>query len=182
MWARPWFGCVDSAGRNERPKGLRMASSDLWWTPPQVLALIESAVGDPIALDPFPRDWDPSKPDGFAIDWATVHTFCNPPYSRLRDFARAFDDAAELGRKWRQQGRQVAISALVPAYTDTRWFERLRCASSVIAFHRGRIGFGRGEGGESTVARFPSAIAYAGPFPGRFCDTMRAAGHWAVIA
>lgn len=148
------------------------SNSDDWYTPKRVLELVETVA--PIAFDPFPINWD-GKHDGFKVSWESLGlTFCNPPYSRMKDFAKsALTRTPAIGDDWH-------FCALVPARPDTAWFESLRENTMVVCFWSGRIKFERGNGLPATSAPFPSVLFYAGPAPGRFCDVMTAAGHWAV--
>jgi len=160
-------------------KALTSSESDNWYTPPDVVALVEQVA--PIALDPFPEQWEAQNrilcPDGFERQWecaAGELTYCNPPYSRLSDFAECWANRRPIVNRWH-------LIALVPSRTDTKWFAMLRQYSDAIAFYLGRIKFVLPDGTRRTSAPFASALFYAGPTPGRFSDVMSAAGHWAVM-
>lgn len=105
------------------------------------------------------------NPDALAADWAELGTWrrhwCNPPYSRCREFvAKA---AAE-----RQRG--VLSVLLLPARTDTRWFHESLWQSGgagyigprpgiEIRFIKGRLKFGDGK----NSAPFPSMVVVFWP-------------------
>lgn len=162
-------------------KALTSSESDNWYTPPEVVALVEQVA--PIALDPFPEQWEAQNrilcPDGFERPWECVAgglTYCNPPYSRLSEFAQAWE-----ARRMFAALQGWHCIALVPSRTDTKWFATLRMYSKAVAFYSGRIKFVLPDGTRRTSAPFASALFYAGPTPGRFLDVMTAAGHWAVM-
>lgn len=144
-------------------------ASDDWHTPRAVLDLAVEVAG-PIMFDPFPCNWDGTL-DGFAVGWASSHTFLNPPYSRMADFAEKF--AIETA------DALTPLIALIPCRPDTRWWDVMRLHASAVCFWRGRIKFGRANGKPATSAPFPSALFYAGPTPGRFADVLSSHG-WVV--
>lgn len=156
---------------------LLSSESDDWYTPREVLDVVEQIA--PIVFDPFPQNWDGNPAtDGFDRPWnpgvENGLTFCNWPYSRNADFAACW--AAEHPRR----GEEWHLVGLAPCRPDTQWFTTMREHSLAVAFWHGRIKFERGNGKPATTAPFPSAAFYSGPTPGRFCDVMTAAGHWAV--
>ena len=99
----------------------------------------------------------------FAIDTGSPEVdqlvFVNPPYGRRVNAMWADKVASEAAAG-------VHIMALVPASTDTIWFQRYWGADKVC-FWRGRLRFG---GGNDTKepADFGSAVAYFGPRGDRF--------------
>ena len=114
-----------------------------WKTPKELYARLDEEFA--FDLDPCPEN--PTF-DGLAVPWnGTV--FVNPPYGR------------ELP-KWTAKGMEELISGrakrivwLVPARTDTRWFQDdLLPRAKEIRFVRGRLRFDDGP----TGAPFPSLI------------------------
>lgn len=90
----------------------------------------------------------PISEDAFSIDWEGS-VFLNPPYGRQI-------------RKWIEKAKASAkgdtsVVCLLPARTDTKWFQ-LCWEASYIVFVSGRIYFG----GAETPAPFPSAVVVFG--------------------
>lgn len=141
-----------------------------WYTPPQIVAAVVDFFDD-IDLDPCAEGGAPKTipalrhytvaDDGLALPWFG-RVYLNPPYG----------DAippwiAKLDACYRAGGIEAGI-ALVPARTDTAWFDPLW--AHTICFVRGRLKFG----GAADSAPFPSALVYLGTEPGRFA---RAVAH-----
>lgn len=141
-----------------------------WYTPPQIVAAVVDFY-DAIDLDPCAEGGEPKTvpalrhytlaDDGLALPWFG-RVYLNPPYG----------DAippwiAKLDACYRAGGIEAGI-ALVPARTDTAWFDPLW--AHTICFVRGRLKFG----GAADSAPFPSALVYLGTEPGRFA---RAVAH-----
>ena len=96
-----------------------------------------------------------SSDDGLAQGWGGK-VYMNPPYGRVIG-----DWVAKLAGEF-QAGNVTEAIALVPARTDTSWFQLLRdCA---ICFVSGRLKFSGG----GNSAPFPSAAAYFGHEPDAF--------------
>ncbi len=102
----------------------KKASSEEWYTPPELVAQILKALG----RDRF--DTDPCSPpakhipatthytkadDGLAQPWHGV-VFCNPPYGRMTGqwTAKARNEIAA--------GHASLVVGLLPAWTDRKWF------------------------------------------------------------
>lgn len=155
-------------------ESLFTSGKDDWNTPPEVLARVR-LVG-PIGFDPC---WNPSSltcprqcawlekgQDGLQLDWAELVgpgevVFVNPPFSTLQ---------TSWGWKIAAEGPRVAargahLVALVPARTDTRWWQPMWEADA-ICFWRGRIRF-LTAGKRQTGSPFPSAFLYWGESDGR---------------
>lgn len=135
---------------------------DDWQTPECVLERVRR-VG-PIDIDPCTsadnpagaaRYYTPSH-DGLAQSWYAPGgiAYVNPPYSRCLDWIAKCAAEAERG---------CQIIALVPARTDTRWWQHCWTADA-ICFWRGRLKFV----GAPASAPFPSAIVYWGREPEKF--------------
>lgn len=95
--------------------------------------------------------------DGLAQPWHG-RIFMNPPYGR--EIAAWVE---KLTQEY-QAGHVTEGIALVPARTDTRWWQMLR--DHPVCLVRGRLRF-VGEGNTS-AAPFPSALFYMGPFVEHF--------------
>lgn len=151
---------------------LTSSGKDDWCTPPEVLRLVR-LVG-PIGLDPCwnpgalssprVRAWLDDGRDGLQLDWAAEVApgevvFVNPPYSTLES-AWGHKLAAE-GPRVRAAGAHLV--AIVPARTDTRWWQPMWTADA-ICFWRGRVHF-LDKGVRQAGAPFPSAVVWWGPGP-----------------
>lgn len=92
--------------------------------------------------------------DATATEWLPRPTFCNPPYSLLREFLAHGADACSI----------APFVFLIPARTDTRaWHESVMARASEVRLIKGRIYFGWSKAG----APFPSAIVVFRGFDGR---------------
>lgn len=130
---------------------LQTSKSDRWFTPPDLLAEVGRFLGD--YYDPCP-----ARDAGERIDsglWQAWHgaVFVNPPYGRVigRWIVKAMTEPVD------------ELLLLVPARTDTAWFQSLY--EHPICFVRGRLRFSNCESG----APFPSALIYRGPRAEAFC-------------
>lgn len=104
----------------------------------------------------------PVYQDALAVDWVTLNRrrlFCNPPYSKCREFIAKAANEAKRGLV------ATAIVCLVPARTDTRWFhdhvwdDVRHCARPgvEVRFIKGRLKFGSTDKAENS-APFPSVV------------------------
>ncbi len=143
-----------------------------WYTPPLVASLARQVLGT-IDLDPASCaaanrniqavNYYDEDTNGLAQPWYG-RVWLNPPYGdeiqrwvpRLIGFYEA--------------GLVTEAIALVPARTDTAWFQPL--FSYVLCFWRGRLHFSDAK--ES--APFPSVVAYFGPNVEQFRSTFSAYG------
>lgn len=135
-------------------------SSTEWYTPPWLLECIADFLGADY-YDPCPaRNGSPLLVDGLAQSWAGLRVFCNPPYGRaiVPWIHKAMTEPVE------------EIILLVPAYTETRWFEPL--LDYAICFIRGRINYSSPmrNGGKPRNAPHASALVYRGPRPQAFAE------------
>lgn len=89
------------------------------------------------------------KEDGLIQDWSKDITFCNPPYGRKIGLwvKKAYEES--------QKGGIVVM--LIPARTDTKYFEKYCTKASQIIFISGRIKFVQGNN-KPAPAPFPSCI------------------------
>lgn len=144
------------------------------YTPTGILDAVVACLGA-IDLDPCSNDHDaPNVPagkhytaadDGLAQFWHGK-VFMNPPYGR--EIARWVD---KLVTEYEAERVTEAI-ALVPARTDTDWWERLVDGYKFTCFVHGRLTFI----GNEEVAPFPSALVYLGSEPDRFYYAFRSFG------
>ena len=162
-----------------------MSSENMGWqTPPEVLAIVREFFGGKIALDPCSEpdnptqalSWLTKENNGLAWDWVALAAklpisrgvFVNPPYGR---------GLGAWSAKMRDEGKRGAeIIGLLPARTDTRWWQAVTTADAVC-FWRGRIKFV----GAPNSAPFPSALPYWGPRPQEFRRIFERYG-WVVFS
>lgn len=86
--------------------------------------------------------------DGLKQSWKGERVFCNPPYSKVKDWVK----------KCHQESKNQALAVmLVPARTDTKWFHEYiyQQANVEVRFIKGRLKFGDGK----NSAPFPSMVA-----------------------
>jgi hypothetical protein len=152
-----------------------MSSENMGWeTPDNVLRLVREVFGGDIELDPCTTIANPTKAhriftpvtNGLAQAWG-AGTYLNPPYNR------------EIG-PWMAKASVSAINgsevlALVPARTDTAWWQTYVTTANAVCFWRGRLTFR----GAPAPAPFPSALPYWGPHPLKFAQVFGRHG-WVV--
>lgn len=155
-----------------------------WQTPPEFLAIVREM--GPIGLDPCTTRENPTgastwicEPDlsekdidGRSADWAAWAlgriVFVNPPYGR---------GLGAWSAKMRDEGKKGAeIIGLLPARTDTKWFQAVTTADAVC-FWRGRIKFV----GAAHGAPFPSVVPYWGSRANEFRRIFERYG-WVVFS
>lgn len=159
-------------------KGMTSSDSPEWYTPKKVIDLVCQIA--PIALDPC---WSPDShvrplvgytetDDGLAQTWDVPGLlFMNPPYGdTIGQWVRRC-----ANRDWYRPLEHTI--ALLPARTDTVWFQRLWSAPAIL-FVKGRLPFvdGDGEGHEVTGAPFPSVIVYWGADVSKFSKVFKDMG------
>ena len=130
---------------------------DKWETPPEVFeqlneefnfTLDAAAETETTLCDYYFTEDD----DALCQDWNNQVVFCNPPYSKLREFAHKAKEEAEKG---------ATVVMLVPARTDTRAFHD-SLAGGEVRFIKGRLKFQQ-NGKEKDPAPFPSMVCVMGP-------------------
>lgn len=125
-----------------------------WSTPPELFAQINSVFNFETDVcanagnAKCSRFFDVAT-DGLSQNWSGT-CWMNPPYGRV--IAKWMSKAYRESRK-----RGVTIVCLVPARTDTEWFQSYAMRGKVH-FIRGRIKFG----GHKNSAPFPSAVVMLG--------------------
>ena len=152
----------------EGPTAVRERARDLkahfssatgeWYTPPEIVHLVAEVLGQ-IDLDPASNPGDPNIParqhytvedDGLRQPWSG-RVFLNPPYGS--EIPRWVERLCEH----HNSGAVPEAIALLPARTDTVWFQRL--APYPRCFIKGRVKFV----GAKSSAPFPSMLVYLGP-------------------
>lgn len=136
-------------------KGLFSSNTGRWNTPQSLLESLYTAFSfdlDPCSDDkenPNVRAWLHyiEEDDGLSKTWSGV-VYVNPPYGR------------EIG-KWVRKavtcGAETVV-CLLPARTDTRWWQDNVICASFVVFIKGRLRFG----GAYNSAPFPSAFMVFG--------------------
>jgi hypothetical protein len=139
-----------------------------WYTPPEIIERVRKTLGE-ISLDPASCDEAQrvvnalchltQKQDGLSGDWSGK-VFLNPPYGK------------EIG-KWieklvaQYEAKKISDAiALVPARTDTEWFQML--SPYTLCLVKGRLKFWNGQGEADNSASFPSAVVYLGKTATKF--------------
>jgi hypothetical protein len=117
----------------------RTRISDVWLTPPELLAALGSFDLDPCAC-PEPRPWATAAKmltlptNGLAAPWEG-RVWLNPPYG------------PETPRWLARMAAHRFGTALIAGRTETRWFQdQVFHAASYVLFLRGRLQFHRQDG------------------------------------
>lgn len=132
-------------------RGMQTSASDRWFTPTDLLAEIERFLGEGY-LDPCPAKLPGEQIEsGLWVKWRG-RVFVNPPYGRVigKWIAKAMSEPVD------------EIVLLLPARTDTEWFQPLY--EHTILFVRRRLRFS----GVNCNAPFPSVLVYRGYRPEAF--------------
>lgn len=115
------------------------SNSDEWETPK---ALYEELNGEFLFnLDPCATDdnhkclmYYTKAEDGLKQSWGGCRVFCNPPYSQVKHWVRkAYEECRKDG---------TIVVMLLPARTDTKWFQDYCLHRSEVRFLKGRLKFG----------------------------------------
>ena len=155
-------------------KAMFSSESNEHYTPTRILDMAVSVMGA-IDLDPAS---DPGRrvraaqhftmsDDGLNQPWHG-RVFCNPPYGRSLSAWSAKVDQEFAN------GHTSACILLVPARTDTKWFQPLHQVP--VCYVKGRLKFIDQQGREQGAAPFPSAVAYWGSDPEKFVEVFKHAG------
>ena len=132
-------------------KGLFSSGSDEWTTPRWLFddlnarfqfTLDAAATRENRLCDAY---YDKAS-DGLSHSWTGERVWCNCPYSQIADWAAKFRFEAKAAS---------LIVALVPARTDTRWFQENIMQADLVHFVPGRLRFS-----DKGSAPFPSALAF----------------------
>jgi len=137
--------------------GTGVKQQDKWETPPEVFeqlneefnfTLDAAAETETTLCDYYFTEDD----DALYQDWNNQVVFCNPPYSKLKEFAHKANEEAKKG---------ATVVMLVPARTDTRAFHD-SLAGGEVRFIKGRLKFQQ-NGQKNDPAPFPSMVCVMGP-------------------
>lgn len=130
--------------------GLMSSKSDEWTTPRDLFDRLNRRFL--FDLDAAATSWNHLCPafytkedSGLDHSWEGMRVFCNCPYSQIKAWANKFIEESK---------RADCIVALVPARTDTKWFQSILVSADKVIFIKGRLHFS-GAGS----APFPSALA-----------------------
>jgi len=146
--------------------GVFSSDTPEWYTPPEIIECVLELLGT-IDLDPCSNEGNPNVPaarcftvadDGLRQVWSG-RVYMNPPYG---------DVIAEWVAKLRSEyitGNVAEAIALIPARTDTAWWQD-NFNASAVCYVRGRLRFS----GADNSAPFPSAVAYFGERVDAFVD------------
>ena len=125
---------------------------DTWETPKKIFAQLNHEFG--FTLDATASHanalWEPyitAEDDALLQDWSGHVVFCNPPYSRLKEFAE---------KAYGESLKGATVVMLVPARTCSIAYHEY-FAKGEVRFIRGRLKFLM-HGKEQTSAPFPSMI------------------------
>lgn len=128
------------------------SKSNEWETPQDLFNKLDEEFK--FTLDPCSTDENAKckkhytiKEDGLSQSWGGERVFVNPPYGR--DIKKWVKKSWEEGRK-----KNTIVVMLIPARTDTSYFQDYIYNRSEIRFISGRVKFGDGKSG----APFPSMI------------------------
>lgn len=176
-------------------------SSGAWYTPEPLRRLAHAVLGG-IDLDPCTHNANPldaatfytARRSAWRHDWAaeliakldaaprprsTVSLWMNPPYGR--DVGQWLDAWHETIAKLSAERFVVRGLLLVPARTDTRWYQAASWEQSQATCElRSRVRFERREHGRVTrgeSARWGCALIYYGPDRKRAAAQLRAVGN-----
>ena len=113
-----------------RNKQRTMASGNSYRTPPWLLKYIGTEFRTNYDPCPFNLTFDPDKDeDGLATDWTGRIVYCNPPYNNIFPWVQ------------KALSSQCITVLLLPARTDTLWFNLLIHAGVEIRYMQKRIDF-----------------------------------------
>jgi phage N-6-adenine-methyltransferase len=165
-----------SPKKSRKPSG-RMAvhyasTGNQWQTPEHIVDRAIDVLGA-IDLDPCSNSKNAPESaakiryaleeDGLSRVWHG-RVWMNPPYGR------AIGKWVEKLCSEYETGDVTAAVALLPARTDTQWWQRI--AGYPICMIRGRLRFGE----YRSSAPFPSAVMYLGPLLSRFAGAFSSIG------
>lgn len=144
-----------------------------WYTPAHIIALARQVLGE-IDLDPASCDeaqktvqatrYYTQNDNGLLQPWSG-RIWMNPPYGR-----NIIDKWTERLLWYIQIGTVSSALALLPARTETAWFQPLHAYAR--CWVRGRLQFVGAENG----APFPSVVVYFGKDVGMFADVFSELG------
>lgn len=159
--------------------GMYTKENKEWYTPAHIVERVIKVFHGQIDLDPCSNSADPERAnvpaqwhftqqtDGLSQSWNVetyTRVYMNPPYG---DEIAAWVDRLVQAYQDEEIGEAIA---LLPARTDTNWFQPLR--DHVLCFVKGRLRFS----GSDNSAPFPSVVVYMGTDPARFVEVFGQVG------
>jgi site-specific DNA-methyltransferase (adenine-specific) len=147
------------------------SATDNWATPRDLLARLSAEFG-PFDLDvcadvmnAAAERYFTRSDDGLTRAWSAQCCWMNPPYGR------GISLWIEKAHASVMTGDCQRVVCLLPARTDTRWWQRFVVGAALVRFLPGRLRFGAAK----TGAPFPSAVVVfditARPSLSRLLDT-----------
>jgi phage N-6-adenine-methyltransferase len=132
------------------------AKRDKWQTPPAVFEKLNKEFSFTLDATAEPETalcdhYFTMDDDALTQDWSHQIVYCNPPYSKLKDFAQKAQEEASKG---------ATVVMLVPARTDTKAFHD-HLSHGEVRLIKGRLKFLQ-EGKEQDAAPFPSMVCVMG--------------------
>lgn len=134
-------------------------TSDDWETPSDLYMALDREFGftcDVAASDGNAkhRNFLSIASNALSAPWSGV-CFCNPPYSKTKEFLKAAIDSVCLG---------TTSIILIPSRTDTKYWHELVAQADEVRFLKGRVKFiGAKHGDSINSAPFPSALVIYRP-------------------
>ena len=130
---------------------IRSSATDEWSTPAALFSALDKEFSftlDPCAAPENAKTerYYTAQQNGLSMAWENERVFCNPPYSKIKEWVKKCADEAT---------RADLVVMLIPARTDTRWFHEFIYHKAEIRFIKGRVQFNDC----GVNAPFPSMIA-----------------------
>src|SRR5690606_38470131 len=126
--------------------------TDDWQTPDEIYSYLEKIYGIPKNewYDPCPLFHKDLGFDGLKENWLDKeYIYINPPYSNIIDFVKK---AIDSHRKYGGSNKEIIF--LIPARTDTKYYELLFKYGCEFTFIIGRLKFGNSK----YSSTFPSVL------------------------
>lgn len=138
-------------------RGLFLSLSGEWETPDALFAALHAEFN--FTLDAAASAENAKLPnyfnkeqDALTQPWAPHRVWLNPPYGR--------QIACWVKKAYEESERGAEVVCLLPARTDTAWFQDYVLRAAAIYFIRGRLKFG----GSKQGAPFPSCLVFFGGY------------------
>lgn len=132
-------------------RALFTSNSDEWETPKYLYDDLDKVFH--FTLDPcvtkenhLCKKYYTKEDNGLAQDWNGETVFCNPPYSKIKQWVE------KCYKEYETNG--VTVVMLIPVRTDTRYFHEYIYHKAEIEFIKGRLHFSNSK----NSAPFPSMI------------------------
>ena len=132
-------------------KALFTSNSDEWATPKEIFNELNNEFNfnlDVCATEDNHKCnlFFTQKDDGLSKKWGGYRVFCNPPYSNISEWVKK--------AYYESYKPNTLIVLLIPARTDTKYFQEYIYHRAELRFIKGRLKFGDSK----TSAPFPSMI------------------------